>query len=295
MAADANKALALTLQRRDSSRRQFIKHTLIAGGTAALVIPGSKLLAQTGGNGEGSGVSNAGSATELGSIGQALEARLLTAIDTTPIERYSDLLDLTNLAGESTGYCKVFTGEKLVKGSMFSVSIPPIGRYFNIHLIPDPKYRIPRFSYEGMLTIHGSQASIDLYPDIDVVMDLDNFEAQYRGIEEIYAEAQKSDVIRWQPAEQAFLRAIFSPFALLSFTIPQTALGAMERYADGYFAEWLKMYEEGEMNSAADAAYVTERRTHMQVVMRDRDPNVDGVIALYGEEKTRAIQDATLL
>ena len=33
----------------------------------------------------------------------------------------------------------------------------------------------------------------------------------------------------------------------------------------------------------------------MQVLLRERDPDLDGVIAIYGEEKTRAIQDATLL
>ena len=182
-----------------------------------------------------------------------------------------------------------------MKGSVFSIAIPPVGRYFNIHLIPEPRYRIPRFSYEGMLTAHGSQCSVDLYPDIDVVMDLENFEAQYQGVTEIYDRAQANERICWQPARQAFLRAFFSPFGLLSFTIPQSELSAMEGYADAYFAEWLTMYEQGLENSAAGAAAVTERRSRMQVVLRERDPDLDGVISIYGEEKTRAIQDATLL
>lgn len=231
----------------------------------------------------------------LDSVGQALEARFLAAVETIPDDRYSALLDLKNLAGEHTGYCKVFKGDKLLKGSMFSISIPPVGRYFNIHLIPDPRYRIPRFSYEGMLTVHGSQSSVDLYPDIDVAMDLENYEAQYQGVDKIYARAQENESIHWQPAREAFLRAMFSPFALLSFTIPEAALDDMESYADAYFSEWLKMYAEGRENNAADIAYIKKRRALMQVVMRERDPDIDGVIALYGEEKTRAIQDATLL
>lgn len=231
----------------------------------------------------------------LDTIGKAIEARFLAAVDAVPDERYADLLDLTNLAGDSTGYCKVFTADKLVKGSMFSIAIPPVGRYFNIHVIPEPRYRIPRFSYEGMLTAHGSQCSTDLYPDIDVVMDLENFEAQYQGIAEIYAQAQANERIRWQPAQQAFLRASFSPFALLSFTIPPAGLRDMEDYADAYFSEWLTMYERGQEYSAAARAAVAERRACMQVLLRERDPDLDGVIAIYGEEKTRAIQDATLL
>jgi hypothetical protein len=228
-------------------------------------------------------------------VGQSIEGRFLATVDAVADEKFADLQDLTNLQGESTGYCKVFTAEKLVKGSMFSIAIPPVGRYFNIHLIPEARYRIPRFVYEGMLTAHGSQSSTDLFPDIDVVMDLENFEAQYRGIAEIYDRAQADNRIQWQPAQQGFLRAFFSPFNLLSFTLPEAELNTMEAYAYAYYSEWLEMYDRGEENTAASAAEITARRARMQVVMRDRDPDIDGVIALYGKEKTRAIQNATLL
>jgi hypothetical protein len=275
------------------SRRKLLQNTILAGSAFALSTPGSHALAESASPDHGQ--LNPAAETELDSIGQLIEARIQAEVEAVSIERYAELLELTNLNGESTGYCKVFKGDKLAKGSMFSMSIPPVGRYFNIHLIPDARYRIPRFSYEGMLTSRGSQCSIDLYPDKDVVMDLVDFEDQYRGVAKIYAQAQKNELIEWQPAEQAFLRAIFSPFALLSFTIPGAGLGAMEGYADGYFSEWLKMYAAGQENSDAETAYVTERRARMKEVMRARDPNVEGVIAIYGEEKTRAIQDATLL
>jgi len=287
------KGLHLSSGDLEVSRRELLQNTILAGSAFALAVSGSHALAESASPDHGQ--VNPASETELDSIGQSIEARIQAEVEAVPIERYAELLDLTNLNGESTGYCKVFKGDKLAKGSMFSMSIPPVGRYFNIHLIPDARYRIPRFSYEGMLTSRGSQCSIDLYPDRDVVMDLVDFEDQYQGVAKIYAQAQKNELIQWQPAEQAFLRAIFSPFALLSFTIPGAGLGAMEGYADGYFSEWLKMYAAGQENSAAETAYVTKRRARMKEVMRARDPNVEGVIAVYGEEKTRAIQDATLL
>ena len=213
------KGLHLSSGDLEVSRRELLQNTILAGSAFALAVSGSHALAESASPDHGQ--VNPASETELDSIGQSIEARIQAEVEAVPIERYAELLDLTNLNGESTGYCKVFKGDKLAKGSMFSMSIPPVGRYFNIHLIPDARYRIPRFSYEGMLTSRGSQCSIDLYPDRDVVMDLVDFEDQYQGVAKIYAQAQKNELIQWQPAEQAFLRAIFSPFALLSFTIPE--------------------------------------------------------------------------
>ena len=235
--------------------------------------------------------------TDLGpeDVGKSIETRFIQAVNAVADPQFEDLVDLTNLKGESTGYCKVFKADKLVKGSMFSIEIPPVGRYFNIHLIPQSDYRIPRFIYEGMITPHGSQMTIDLFPDADIVMDFDSFESQYQGIDEIYQRALADDNFQWRPSRIHFMRAFFSPYVLLSFTVQAAQLGEMESYAKEYLEEWVKMYEQGNENNEEISRHISDRRARMQAAIKHRDPDLPAVIAIYGEEKTQAIQDATLL
>ena len=231
----------------------------------------------------------------LEDVGKRVEERFLESVDATPDPRFDELVNLTTLEGQSTGYCRVYSADRLVKGSMFSMAVPPIGRYFNIHIIPEACYRIPRFVYEGMITSRGSQMTIDLFPDGDIVMDFDNFEEQYQGIGEIYERARADERFDWQPSRLHFMRAFFSPYVLLSFTIQEAELSAMEDYALAYFEEWLKIYSQGIENNKENTEHIAARRERMQTTMKHRDPDLPAVIAVYGEEKTRAIQDATLL
>jgi hypothetical protein len=79
-------------------------------------------------------------------LGQALEKRIMAELDAQPLVQYDSLLDLQNLAGESTGYVKAFTGDKLTKGTSVSINMMPGARYFNIHVIPEPQYDIRALS-----------------------------------------------------------------------------------------------------------------------------------------------------
>ena len=78
-------------------------------------------------------------------VGQSLEARMMSELDAQPLTEFDALLDLKNLAGESTGYVRSFTGERIVKGTSVSINLMPGARYFNIHIIPEPQYDDPAF------------------------------------------------------------------------------------------------------------------------------------------------------
>ena len=87
----------------------------------------------------------------LNRFGSEIESRLISELSLEPTERFQDLLNLKNLDGEVTGYIKVFSGDRIEKASSLSINMMPGMRYFNIHVIPDPQFTIPRFLFEGML------------------------------------------------------------------------------------------------------------------------------------------------
>ena len=121
-------------------------------------------------------------------IGHALEQRIFSEIATQPVSTFDALQDVKNLRGDSTGYVKVFTGEYLDRASSLSIDIMPGVRYFNIHIIPEDCYDIPRFLFEGMAAEQGSQVACELFPDKDIELDYDGFSASYSGFESIYEE-----------------------------------------------------------------------------------------------------------
>ena len=108
---------------------------------------------------------------ELVEFGAAVEKKLVAELGAEPMAEYAELLDLKNVRGESTGYVRAWRAPRMEKLACLSIDILPGMRYFNIHAIPDHHYAVPRFNFEGMVTGKGSQVSMDLYPDMDVVMD----------------------------------------------------------------------------------------------------------------------------
>ena len=94
-------------------------------------------------------------------LGRALEERLMATLDAQPLKQFDSLLALKNLAGESTGYLKSFAGERIAKGTSVSINMMPGARYFNIHIVPEPQYDVPRFfvrryaDAQGKPGIHG--------------------------------------------------------------------------------------------------------------------------------------------
>jgi hypothetical protein len=227
-------------------------------------------------------------------LGQALEERIMTELGAQPLTQYDRLLDLKNLAGESTGYVKTFTGSKLMKGSSVSINMMPGARYFNIHVIPEPQYDIPRFLFEGMLMNQGSQVSMDLFTDFDVVADIDAYLEKYSTVAKIYEEARTDDRFVLEPSRLLHMRAFSSPVFLLVFSTPEENLLALEAYAERYFDAWLDMHRNAEQLSDIKAAARRQRREQIGKAIMRLDPDRNMVVKIYGEDTTRMIEEANM-
>ncbi len=230
----------------------------------------------------------------IATLGQALEQRIMTELKAQPIAEHEQLLDLKNLAGESTGYVKAFTAERLEKGSSVSIDMMPGMRYFNFHLIPDPQYDIPRFLFEGMLMTQGSQVSMDLFPDFDVIAHIDTYLEQYAPVAEIYEEARLDDRFILQPSRMVHMRAFSSPVFLLVFSIPEDHLPAIEAYGERYFDAWLNMYKNGRQLSPEQATARRQKRKKTGQTVKRLDPDRHMVVSVYGEETTCLIEAANM-
>jgi len=228
-------------------------------------------------------------------VGQEIEARLLNDPRVAPMEKFAQLSELKNLAGERTGYIKVVSGDRIEKGSSLSIQIMPGMRYFNIHIIPRAEFRAPRFLYEGILAGFGSQASLDLFPDVDKEMDIDYLIEEFGAVTKIYDEARRDPDLDIQPSRYMHMRAFSSPFFLCAMNMQESALPRIEQYASRYFVQWQKLLDSARETDAADAAARRIRRSHIAQTLIRQDPDRDKVVDVYGEAVTQAIEAASML
>lgn len=231
----------------------------------------------------------------LDTLGQAIERKLLNELPVAPVEKYAPLLDLKNLQGESTGYIRVVAGDRIEKGSSLSIRIAPGMRYFNIHIIPKAEFKAPRYIFEGMLSTHGSQISVDLFPDVDKELDVDWLIDDFGAVTEIYNEALADDRFRFRSSRYMHMRAFQSPFFLCADIAPDADLTPMEDYAMRYFDEWRRLLDAAKQLGPDDAAARRARRNHMSHTIIQQDPDRHMVVSVYGESVTQAIEDASML
>ncbi|MCP4002097.1 MAG: hypothetical protein GY727_14405 [Gammaproteobacteria bacterium] len=230
----------------------------------------------------------------LAGFGQSIEERIISELGATPSDQFPELEDVKNPAGESTGYVHVFKAEKLDKAACMSINVMPGGRYFNIHIIPQAQYNIPRFNFEGMVTSHGSKISMDLYPDIDVIMDIHKFKELCSGVTSIYDKARKSE-ITFQPSRYTHMRAFCSPYFLNAPDVAPKNLTILEEIANQYFDVWLNIYHAAELLGAREAEERQLRREHIARTIVEMDPDRDMIVKVYGEEAVCSIEAAMMV
>ncbi len=232
---------------------------------------------------------------ELGEFGLPVEQRLVDALAAEPMEKYSALLDLKNTQGESTGYVRTYSAPRMAKLACLSINILPGMRYFNIHAIPDHHYRVPRFNFEGMVTTKGSQVSMDLYPDMDVIMNFDYILEHYSPLTKIYDKAKQHKHIQPEASRLPHMRALCSPYFLLASKVPQEHINNMQTWALGYLEQWLKIYQSQAEPEPVGAAQRLQRRELIARTIIENDPDRDKVVSTYGEQTTQAIEEAAML
>jgi hypothetical protein len=232
---------------------------------------------------------------ELSEFGLAVEQRLVEALGAEPMAKYADLLDLKNTKGESTGYVRAYQAPRMEKLACLSIDIMPGMRYFNIHAIPDHHYEIPRFSFEGMVTSKTSQVSMDLYPDMDVIMNFDYIKRHYTGVAKVYEKAKKNKHIRPEASRLPHMRSMCSRYFLLAEGVEGDHIFTMQSWALAYLEEWLKIYQSQAELDEAGAQHRLQRRLHVARTIIENDPDRDKVVSTYGEETTQAIEAAAML
>lgn len=233
--------------------------------------------------------------TTIENFGVLAEQRMIDELKLAPSPGFDELLDIRNLAGESTGYIKVFGGDRIEKASSLSIVMAPGMRYFNIHIIPDANYDVPRYLFEGMLRTGGSQVSMDLFPDLDAAMHIDHLKQFFAPVTDIYNEARKDEDIPFVQSRQMHMRAFSSPFFLCTFGADERLLGKLESYADRYFDTWLVMHRAARQQTPAQAEMKKNRRSHVARTLIAEDPDRHLVVQVYGEETTQAIETANML
>jgi len=226
-------------------------------------------------------------------FGATIIDRLIAELGASQIDAAPQLNDIKNLQGESTGYVRVYGGDRLIKATHLSINVAPGARYFNIQIVPQPQYNVPRYSLEGMVTVQGSQVSMDMFPDVDTFMQIQPVLEQMRGVNQVFDEAKQTD-ISFLPSRQPHMRAFCSPFFLNAAKATEAQLPELERIANRYFDEWQKIFATAEEVDAVAAADRATRRNHMSDVVIAMDPDRQMIVQVYGEEVTNAIEQAVM-
>jgi hypothetical protein len=226
-------------------------------------------------------------------FGSSIIERLIAELGATQADVFPELADIRNLQGDSTGYVRVYKADKLIKATHLSVNVAPGARYFNIQIVPEAQYNVPRYSLEGMLTVQGSQVSLDMFPDVDTFMSIESVLQQMSGVNQVFEEAKQTD-IDFRPSRLPHMRAFCSPYFLNVFRATEEQLPELDRLANRYFDEWQKIFAGAEKVEAAAAADRAARRNHMSDSVIALDPDRQMIVQVYGEEITHAIEQAVM-
>jgi hypothetical protein len=233
--------------------------------------------------------------TNEANLGQRVQEQIAADLALQPVAEFAELLDLKDLKGDSTGYVKVYGADKLERMAFLSIDIMPGMRYFNIHIIPDHHYKLPRFNFEGMVSTKGSQLSMDLYPDHDIVLDFDFIRHNYFPLSASYEKAKKHPLIHPEPSRLPHMRALCSPYFLLANKVPAEALADMEGFALAYLKTWIGLYKNAQRVTEEEAQCQLHRRQLIARTIIDNDPDRSRVVNVYGEQTTCAIERAAML
>ena len=231
----------------------------------------------------------------IANTGKAMERKVVAALGATPATGFDDLQQLLTLKGDNTGYTRVWYADRIKKISSMSIDIMPgKARYFNLQIIPNDNLRVPRFVFEGLVMGHSSQVSVDLYPDMDMVTNLDWLTSAYAGVNAYYDELRKSDEFQLGMSRLPHMRIFCSPVFALAPAMSIDTVPAFEEAAGRYFDFWLAMFEQARECDSAEAAARAERRKLISDATIALDPDRKMVVGVYGEELTQRIETAAM-
>ncbi|WP_299592261.1 hypothetical protein [uncultured Microbulbifer sp.] len=233
---------------------------------------------------------------QIGECCEEIEAQVISRLGLKPVPEYQSLSSIKNLQGRATGYARVYRGEVIEKAAFLTLNFMPGMCYFNVHLIPRACYRIPRFSFEGMLTPQGSQISMDLYPDMDIMLNLEYFRSHYKRAADTYTRARfDSSALVTEPSRMLHMRAFASPYMLLAYGVKEAQVAEFCGYAQAYLQDWMDLCSASQICSEGEVEDRIRRRELIMRTIIECDPDREKVVMLYGEAVTEQIEQATML
>ncbi len=232
-------------------------------------------------------------AEQVAAYAQPLVERMIAELHATPDETFAHLGEIKNLAGDVTGFAHVYTADRVRRLSHLSIDIMPGMRYFNVMACTADDIDAPRFMHEGMISVHGSQVSTDLFYNVDMETHVKDILARTQGLTEIFEEAKATD-IKFLPSRQVHMRIFASPHFLCAFEVNGEQLPRVAAYAERYFSEWLTMLRDARQLGEPEANDRRQRRIHMSNTMVEQDPDRHMVVQVYGEETVQAIEEACM-
>ena len=230
---------------------------------------------------------------QVADFAEPIIKRIVSELGAVPSDEFEHVAEIKNLGGDVTGFARVWTADRIYKITHLSINIMPGARYFNILVVPDAKFDAPRFAHEGMISVHGSQVSTDLYHDVDTAVNILEIISRTQAVNEIFLEAKESG-IDFVPSRQAHMRAFCSPHFLNVFGPTSEQFPQLADYADRYFSEWKKLFAAAAELDSAAADDRQRRRTHMSDMVIKLDPDRQMVVQVYGEKTVSDIEKTVM-
>lgn len=209
-------------------------------------------------------------------------------------KEYSEVKTLKTLEGIEVGSIQVYRGEKIKKASFSEFNfMHSLGfTFWACTLAPEEAYNIPRFMTEISLNKEGVLAvDCDLYPRVDLVMDLQYFDRYYAPLDAVYKEIVSEKRLEVIPLPNGWTRMIGSPYLVWAKATPDK-YDVAYKWVETYLGTWLKIYSEAQPVSPALQDMIGKRDNIIRNLAKEREPVKPMIEKIFGSATTDQIFDA---
>jgi hypothetical protein len=211
-----------------------------------------------------------------------------------PCTEHSEVKILKTLEGVEVGSIQVYRGDKIKKASFTEFNfMHSLGfTFWACTLAPEEAYNIPRFMTELNLNKEGVLAvDCDLYPRVDLVMDIKSFDRYYAPLDATYLQLLTEKKLEVIPVPNGWTRMIGSPYQVWAKARPDT-YDVAYTWVETYLEAWLKIYSEARPVSQALQDMIGKRDSIVRNLAKEREPFKPMIEKIFGIETTDKIFDA---
>lgn len=219
--------------------------------------------------------------------------RLGQVLPLAPLPGYEDLARIRALDGREVGFLRAWTAPGIDKLVTTSLAFAPGAAYGLVHAVPAADRIVPRLLWEGMTAGPALTFSLDLYPALDLAADPLYMARHYDRLARAFDAACASTALAPRPSAIPWVRAICSPFFLMSPVALDRAVEALP-FVEAYLEVWLAALGSEPEVDATTRALIEERRRRALDTLIERDPHRPSLERLLGTEATARLARAML-